>query len=97
MGRIKDRARRRAALGDRKSAAAQARMKNIASLAADERVPKKRRKGGGGQHLHLVPPSDPDAGSAQRTCSARTMRTGRFIARLCVLPPFIHYISTDEQ
>ncbi|KAF7340217.1 hypothetical protein MVEN_01940300 [Mycena venus] len=47
MTRIKDRGRRRAALSDRKSAAAQARMKNIASLAADDRVPKKKRKGGG--------------------------------------------------
>lgn len=49
MAKIKDRARRRAALNDRKSAATQARMKNIASLAADDRVPKaKKRKGGGG-------------------------------------------------
>lgn len=47
MERIKERNRRKAALSDRKSAAAQARMKNIASLAADERVGKKRRKGGG--------------------------------------------------
>jgi actin-related protein 5 len=48
MDRIKERNRRKAALGDRKSAASQARMKSIASLAADERVGKKRRKGGGG-------------------------------------------------
>jgi actin-related protein 5 len=49
MTKIKDRARRRAALNDRKSAAAQARMKNIASLAADDRIPKaKKRKAGGG-------------------------------------------------
>ncbi|KAH7926202.1 actin-like ATPase domain-containing protein [Leucogyrophana mollusca] len=47
MNRIKDRGRRRAALSDRKSAAAQARMKNIASLAADDRVSKKKRKAGG--------------------------------------------------
>ncbi|KAI0693655.1 hypothetical protein BC835DRAFT_1275708 [Cytidiella melzeri] len=47
MNKIKDRSRRKAALNDRKSAAAQARMKNIANLAADERVPKKRRKAGG--------------------------------------------------
>ncbi len=48
MAKIKDRARRKAALTDRKSAAAQARMKNIASLAADDRVPKaKKRKGAG--------------------------------------------------
>lgn len=49
MNRIKDRARRKAALSDRKSALAQARMKNIATLAADDRVPKKKRKAGGGQ------------------------------------------------
>lgn len=48
MNKIKDRARRRAALSDRKSAAAQARMKSIANLAADDRVPKKKRKGGHG-------------------------------------------------
>jgi len=47
MSRIKDRARRKAALNDRKSAASQARMKNIANLANDDRVPKKKRKGGG--------------------------------------------------
>jgi len=46
MNRIKDRSRRKAALNDRKSAASQARMKSIANLAADERVPKKRRKVG---------------------------------------------------
>lgn len=48
MNRIKERSRRKVALNDRKSAAAQARMKSIANLAADERVPKKRRKVGGG-------------------------------------------------
>lgn len=50
MNRMKDRNRRKAAMSDRKSAVAQARMKSIASLAADDRVPKKRRKGGGGKH-----------------------------------------------
>ena len=50
MARIKERTRRKAALTDRKSAASQARMKNIANLAADDRVPKKRRKAGGGEH-----------------------------------------------
>ena len=49
MNRIKDRIRRKAALSDRKSSAAQARMKNIASLASDDKVPKKRRKAGGGR------------------------------------------------
>ncbi|KAJ2926874.1 hypothetical protein H1R20_g10203, partial [Candolleomyces eurysporus] len=47
MSKIKERSRRKNALSDRKSAAAQARMKNIANLAADDRVPKKKRKGGG--------------------------------------------------
>lgn len=55
MSKIKDRARRKAALTDRKSAAAQARMKNIASLAADDRVPKaKKRKGGGGEFFRIT-------------------------------------------
>ena len=49
MNKIKERTRRKAALSDRKSAAAQARMKSIANLAADERVPKKRRKVNGGE------------------------------------------------
>ena len=48
MGKIKERTRRKAALSDRKSAAAQARMKNIADLAADERIPKRKRKTGTG-------------------------------------------------
>lgn len=48
MTKIKDRTRRKAALSDRKSAAAQARMKNIANLASEDKVPKKRRKTGGG-------------------------------------------------
>ncbi|KAK7688182.1 hypothetical protein QCA50_008552 [Cerrena zonata] len=46
MSKIKERNRRRAALNDRKSAASQARMKSIANLAADERVPKRKRKAG---------------------------------------------------
>ena len=55
MAKIKDRSKRKAALTDRKSAAAQARMKNIASLAADDRVPKaKKRKGGGGAFLYFL-------------------------------------------
>jgi len=51
MNKIKERNRRKVALTDRKSAAAQARMKNITSLATDERVPKtKKRKTGGGKY-----------------------------------------------
>jgi actin-related protein 5 len=61
MAKIKERKRRRAAMTDRKSAANQTRMKNIASLAADDRVPKKKRKGNGGMSFsyflyHIVMP-----------------------------------------
>jgi actin-related protein 5 len=49
IGRIKDRARRKAELSDRRSAASQARMKSIANLASDDRVSKKKRKGGTGK------------------------------------------------
>ena len=49
MNKIKARGRRKAALSDRKSAAAQARMKSIANLAADERVPKRKRKAVNGE------------------------------------------------
>ena len=84
MERIKERNRRKAALGDRKSAASQARMKNIASLAADDRVGKKRRKGGGGACLRcsLLACSFAHSLMAQRTCSVLTTTTGLSIARL---------------
>lgn len=58
MSKIKERGRRKAALNDRKSAAAQARMKSIANLAADERVPKRKRKTGGGMQCFCVVPVD---------------------------------------
>ncbi|KAH9487234.1 Actin-like protein arp5 [Psilocybe cubensis] len=51
MAKIKDRARRKAALTDRKSAAAQARMKNIASLASDDRVPNAKKRKGNGEDM----------------------------------------------
>ena len=44
--RIEERKKKRAQLGDRKSAAAQSRMKTIATLAAEDNVGKKRKKGG---------------------------------------------------
>ncbi|KIJ45076.1 hypothetical protein M422DRAFT_251274 [Sphaerobolus stellatus SS14] len=47
MDKLKERKRRRAALSDRKSATAQARMKTIASLASETPTTKKRRKGNG--------------------------------------------------
>ena len=50
MNKTKEREQRNAALSDWKSAFAQARMKNIASL-ADDRVPKKRKAGAGECHL----------------------------------------------
>jgi len=81
MTKIKERERRKAALSDRKSAVAQARMKNIASLAADDRVPKKKRKAGAGEHriwriaCFLLLTCD------QRTCSVQTMKTGPYTAR----------------
>ena len=84
MSRIKDRARRKAALSDRKSALAQARMKNIATLAADDRVPKKKRKAGGGESAcdhGLLYRFD---GLQQRICSELMMKTGPSIAKLCV-------------
>jgi actin-related protein 5 len=46
MNRIKERAKRKAALNDRKSSAAQARMKNIASLASEESSTRKKTKKG---------------------------------------------------
>ena len=54
MNKIKERGRRKAALSDRKSAAAQARMKSIANLAADERVPKRKRKVGSGEFCRCL-------------------------------------------
>ena len=84
MNKIKDRARRKAALSDRKSAAAQARMKSIANLAADERVPKKRRKVNGGEYrsaLSYIRHKLIVGRIAQRTRSARTTRTGRYTVR----------------
>lgn len=45
IDRMKERKKRRAQLGDRKSAAAQNRMKSLASLAADTNGGKKRKKG----------------------------------------------------
>ncbi|KAL1741955.1 hypothetical protein HDZ31DRAFT_44313 [Schizophyllum fasciatum] len=47
MQRINQREKHKEALADRRSAAAQARMKSIATLAADERVAKRGRKVGG--------------------------------------------------
>lgn len=83
MLRMKERARLRAALSDRKSAAAQNRMKNIASLAADDRVPKKRRKTGGGPSQSFISlfASSLRFFPLQRTCSAQMTKTGPSIAR----------------
>lgn len=81
MNKIKDRARRKAALSDRKSAAAQARMKSIAHLAADERVPKKRRKVGGGEFIKPEKFLISDCTFLQRTCLVLTTRIGPYTAK----------------
>ncbi|KAK4686158.1 actin-related protein 5, partial [Tremellales sp. Uapishka_1] len=47
--KLRDRKRKKASLGDRKSAAAQSRMKSIASLAAEGPQSKKKRKTGDGE------------------------------------------------
>ncbi|OWZ72772.1 hypothetical protein AYX14_01810 [Cryptococcus neoformans] len=45
INRMQERKKRKAQLGDRKSAASQSRMKHIANLAAEEKTSKKRKKG----------------------------------------------------
>lgn len=75
MTRIKERSRRKAAMNDRKSALSQARMKSIASLAADDRVPKKRRKVGGGE-FKLFLTMDLLFSLLQRICLERMTRIG---------------------
>jgi hypothetical protein len=97
VNRIKDRARRKAALSDRKSAAAQARMKKIASLADDDRVPKKRRKGNGGRFSTLRVASSTQTIFPQMTCSELTMQTGLFIARLYVASSSSTYITFNPN
>ncbi|KAF8323091.1 actin-like ATPase domain-containing protein [Clavulina sp. PMI_390] len=57
MDRIRERKKRRAALTDRKSAAAQNRMKSIATLADDQPAPKKKKKG---NHEDLFGKDDSD-------------------------------------
>lgn len=52
--RLRERKKRRAQLGDRKSAAAQNRMKSIASLAAETNGGKKRKKGEEGEWILWV-------------------------------------------
>lgn len=85
MNKMKERGRRKAALADRKSAAAQARMKNIASLAADDRVPKKKRKAGAGAFHQAVKKRKEKKLTRttlfKRTRSALTTKTGPYIAK----------------
>ena len=81
MNKIKERERRKAALSDRKSAVAQARMKNIASLAADDRVPKKKRKAGAGEYHLLLITYFILLTCDQRTCSVQTMKIGPYTAK----------------
>lgn len=49
IDRLRERKKRRAQLGDRKSAASQNRMKSIATLAAETNGGKKRKKGDDGE------------------------------------------------
>jgi hypothetical protein len=97
INRIRDRARRKAALSDRKSAAAQARMKKIASLANDERVPKKRRKGNGGRFPTLRAITSVQLILPQMTCSELTTPTGPFIERLYVASDSPLYITVNPD
>jgi len=53
MQKLQMRKRQKAALLDRKSAASQSRMKNVASLASDIPGPRKRRKGNEGERNNL--------------------------------------------
>jgi len=61
-------------------------MKKIASLADDERVPKKRRKGNGGMFYTLCATTSAQFALPQMTCLGLTMPTGPFIARSYVVP-----------
>lgn len=90
MNRIKERKRRKAALSDRKSAAAQARMKSIANLAADDRVPKKKRKTGGGAYGISVDFKFNYRVYLQRIRSGRMMQIGQSIAKLCAACYLVH-------
>jgi actin-related protein 5 len=53
MLRMRERKKRKALLTNRKSAAAQGRMKQISELAADSPVGRKRRRGGDGMFVFL--------------------------------------------
>lgn len=55
MQKMEVRRRQKAALQDRKSAASQNRMKNVASLAVDIPAPRKRRKGNEGEPAPSAP------------------------------------------
>lgn len=86
IGRIKDRKKRKSQLSDRKSLAAQQRMKTIATLADDSTSKGKRRKKGNGQSARQ---SRADAvltrwPHVQTTLSAPTMRTGPCTGTSCV-------------
>lgn len=54
MLRMRERKKRKALLTNRKSSAAQGRMKQISELAADSPVGRKRRRGGDGEFVDIV-------------------------------------------
>lgn len=56
--RMQERKKKKAQLGDRKSLAAQNRMKSIAALAAEEKTGKKRKKGEGECSVPRMPVAD---------------------------------------
>jgi hypothetical protein len=80
---MQERKRKRAQLGNRKSAAAQSRMKSIATLAAEDKVSKKRKKNGEGKSAHELCEDGVCADDEQRTMvSDETTQIGQSIARL---------------
>jgi len=63
LDKIKERKKRKEQLSDRKSLAAQNRMKSIAGLAADEKLGKKRKRGGEGASAPLSARASPGRAS----------------------------------
>lgn len=76
--RMKERKKRQAQLGDRKSAAAQNRMKSIAALAADNNGGRKRKKGDEGESATM---NQTDR-QRKMTDSDETIATGMRTVRL---------------
>lgn len=84
IARIEERKKRRTQLGDRKSAHAQARMKSIANLAAED-VKGKKRKKGEGEFRRYLKAARPAHEQKRMTVSARMIPTGQSTARSAVM------------